>query len=64
MLNHANHANHIAMWYAMLNHCALDKLFWEKHSQNLITELPARMEVGMVVTQFYLEILVFAHTKK
>ena len=54
MLNHANHANHIAMWYAMLNHAARDKLFWERHSQNLVTGLPARMDVGMVVTQEYL----------
>ena len=53
-LNHAIHANHIAMWHAMLNHAALDKLFWEKHSQNLVTGLPARMDVGMVVTQEYL----------
>ena len=54
-LNHADDANHIAMWYALLNHAALDKLFWEKHSQNLVTGL---------VTQFFSEIFVFAHTKK
>ena len=64
MLNHANHANHIAMWYAMLNHCALDKLFLGEAFSEFDHRLPARMEVGMVVTQFYLEILVLAHTKK
>ena len=48
----------------MLNHAALDKLFREKHSQNLVTGLPARMEVEMVVTQFYSGMLVLALTKK
>ena len=48
----------------MLNHAALDKLFREKHSQNLVTGLPARMEAGMVGTKFHSGMLVFALNKK